>query len=153
MGSCPQAQAGLTGYQTVPARLCSSSGGPIGLRVSTNMASTAHARANHIFGPLTPCTLPSRLRQHPAPRGCPPAPPLWQKPPAWFLHGEFNSRYARQGTTEKLSKDRGINDITQSVVLAYLINKYQPCTFTQKNFSSNSSLCLYFNSPCKQEMV
>lgn len=41
---------------------------------------------------------------------------------------------SRQGTTEKLRRTVVINDITQSVGLAYLINKCQPCTFTQKNF-------------------
>ena len=50
-------------------------------------------------------------------------------------------------------RDCGSNDITQSVILVYFINKYQPCTFTWKTFSSNSSLFLYFNSPRKQETV
>ena len=103
-GAALQAQAGLTGYQTVPAQLCSSSGGPVGLWVSTNVASTAHSCANHVFGPLTPCTLPSSLQQHPAPRGSLPAQPLWQNLLVWFRHREFNSCYAQQGTAEKLQR-------------------------------------------------
>lgn len=108
-------------------RLClPNSAGHVGLWVSTNMVSTACFHGSHIFGPMTPRRIPSSI-------------------PSLGIRcglGLCGRNLSPSLDTESLIPAMGgKGQLQRTVVVLISLNL---CFFPQKNFSSTSSLYLYF---------